>query len=104
MVIPVWVLKDMIKTHQDYQIDARSLGRRRAANEQLGKWTMLNLIVNDETWLEAGRQMLAEIAAARIKPPCHHVWIDVTLNEDTQKGMKRKLCQVCGEVVLEAII
>lgn len=97
----MWILKDMIKRYQEHEKDALTLHRRRVANEQRGGWQMLDLIVNDEAWLEQGRQLLADLEAAKIKPPCHHIWTDVTLNEDYTKGMRRKLCQVCSAVVME---
>lgn len=101
VAIPVWILKDLIKRYQEHEKDALTLHRRRVANEQRGGWQMLALIVNDEAWLEQGRRLLADLATAQVKPPCHHVWIDVTLNEDAQKGKKRKLCQICSQVVVE---
>jgi hypothetical protein len=102
VVIPVWILNEMIKFEQDYEKDARLLGHRREAAEHHGRQAMLNAIVNDQQWLEGGREIRAELAAAQTKPPCHHVWYDLTLEEDAQKGMKRKVCQVCSEMVLEA--
>lgn len=101
VAIPVWILKDMIKRYQEYEKEALSLHRRRAANEWRGKWQELEVVISDPAWLEHGRQLLADLATAQIKPPCHHVWTDVTLNEDAQKGKKRKLCQICSEVVVE---
>lgn len=101
VAIPIWILKDMLTHYQEYEKRSLSLGHRREANEQRGRWKELETIVNDPLWLERGREMLAELAMAQAKPLCHHIWYDVTLNEDAQKGKKRKLCQVCSEVVVE---
>ncbi len=103
VVIPVWVLNDMILHEMESENMYRSIGHRRDANEHRGRREMLQLIMSDEAWLEQGCALLADLAAARVKPPCHHVWIDVTLKEDADQGMKRKLCQVCSDVVTEAV-
>ncbi len=102
VVVPVWILKAMITQERESELLYLRISHRRDANEHRGRRLALESICQDAAFLELGARMQAELAAAQ-KPPCHHVWIDVTLTEDEAGGATRKLCQVCGEVALELV-
>ncbi len=101
VVVPVWVLNDLIKRHKEYEKDDRLLGHRTSANVHRGNWEMIELIATDEAFLERGRDMLKELIVAQRKTPCNHIWMDMTLKEDADNHVTRKMCHRCFEVVVE---
>ena len=103
VVVPVWVMNDMIKRYKEYEKDERLLGHRTSATIYRGRREALELIATDEAFLERGREMLKELVVAQRKPQCNHIWMDMTLNEDAADHKIRKMCHRCFEVVVEAV-